>query len=60
MIITKVLIVGAGPVGLTLALDLAWRGIDATVAEIRYAGEPPSVMSAEAMRSPTSSNRPLR
>lgn len=40
---TKVLIVGGGPVGLTLALDLAWRGIDVTVAEIRHAGEPPSV-----------------
>jgi 2-polyprenyl-6-methoxyphenol hydroxylase-like FAD-dependent oxidoreductase len=43
MITTKVLIVGGGPVGLTLALDLAWRGIDVTVAEIRHAGEPPSV-----------------
>lgn len=40
---TSVLIVGAGPVGLTLAMDLAWRGIDVTVAEIRRAGEPPSV-----------------
>ena len=40
---TSVLIVGAGPVGLTLALDLAWRGIDVTVAEIRGPGEPPSV-----------------
>ena len=29
------LIVGAGPVGLTLAIDLAWRGIDVTIAEIR-------------------------
>lgn len=43
MVETKVLIVGAGPVGLTLAMDLAWRGIDVTVAEIRYASEPPSV-----------------
>ena len=43
MIETQVLIVGAGPVGLTLAIDLAWRGIDVTVAEMRYAGEPPSV-----------------
>jgi 2-polyprenyl-6-methoxyphenol hydroxylase-like FAD-dependent oxidoreductase len=43
MITTAVLIVGGGPVGLTLALDLAWRGIEVTVAEIRYAGEPPSV-----------------
>jgi len=28
---TPVAIVGAGPVGLSLALDLAWRGIDAVV-----------------------------
>lgn len=40
---TQVLIVGAGPVGLTLAMDLAWRGVDVTVAELRNAGEPPSV-----------------
>jgi 2-polyprenyl-6-methoxyphenol hydroxylase-like FAD-dependent oxidoreductase len=32
---TNVLIVGAGPVGLTLAIDLAWRGIDVTVIETR-------------------------
>jgi 2-polyprenyl-6-methoxyphenol hydroxylase-like FAD-dependent oxidoreductase len=32
---TNVLIVGAGPVGLTLAIDLAWRGIDVTVVEAR-------------------------
>jgi NADPH-dependent 2,4-dienoyl-CoA reductase/sulfur reductase-like enzyme len=25
---TRLLIVGGGPVGLTLAMDLAWRGID--------------------------------
>lgn len=42
---TRVLIVGAGPVGLTLAMDLAWRGVDVTVAELRGAGEPPSVKS---------------
>jgi 2-polyprenyl-6-methoxyphenol hydroxylase-like FAD-dependent oxidoreductase len=36
-----VLVVGAGPVGLTLAIDLAWRGIDVTVVETRAAGEPP-------------------
>ena len=36
-----VLIIGAGPVGLTLALDLAWRGIEVTVLERRRAGEPP-------------------
>jgi len=38
---TRVLIAGAGPVGLTLAIDLAWRGIDVTVVERRRAGEPP-------------------
>jgi 2-polyprenyl-6-methoxyphenol hydroxylase-like FAD-dependent oxidoreductase len=36
-----VLIVGAGPVGLTLALDLAWRGIDVTVVETRARAAPP-------------------
>jgi 2-polyprenyl-6-methoxyphenol hydroxylase-like FAD-dependent oxidoreductase len=36
-----VLIVGAGPVGLTLAIDLAWRGIDVKVAETRPRGAPP-------------------
>jgi 2-polyprenyl-6-methoxyphenol hydroxylase-like FAD-dependent oxidoreductase len=40
---TQVLIVGAGPVGLTLAIDLAWRGIDVTIVEKRRAGAPPSV-----------------
>ncbi|MGH7154364.1 MAG: FAD-dependent monooxygenase, partial [Acetobacteraceae bacterium] len=40
---TGVLIVGAGPVGLTLAIDLAWRGIDVVVIETRDRGEPPSV-----------------
>ena len=34
---TPALIVGAGPVGLTLAMDLASRGIDVTVAEVRRA-----------------------
>jgi 2-polyprenyl-6-methoxyphenol hydroxylase-like FAD-dependent oxidoreductase len=38
---TQVLIVGGGPVGLTLATDLAWRGIDVTVVERRQPGEPP-------------------
>ena len=38
---TSVLIVGGGPIGLTLALDLAWRGIDVTVAETRSEAEPP-------------------
>ena len=36
-------IVGGGPVGLCLAIDLARRGIDVLVAELRAAGEPPSV-----------------
>src|SRR5438105_2962528 len=40
---TQVAIVGAGPVGLCLALDLAWRGIDVIIVEQRPAGEPPSV-----------------
>jgi 2-polyprenyl-6-methoxyphenol hydroxylase-like FAD-dependent oxidoreductase len=39
----QVLIVGAGPVGLTLAMDLAQRGIRVLVAETRHRGEPPSV-----------------
>jgi 2-polyprenyl-6-methoxyphenol hydroxylase-like FAD-dependent oxidoreductase len=38
---THVLIVGAGPVGLTLAIDLAWRGIDVTVVETRAPAAPP-------------------
>src|SRR5207244_9006293 len=40
---TQVLVVGAGPVGLTLAADLAGRGIDVTVVELRHAGEPPRI-----------------
>ncbi len=40
---TTVLVVGAGPVGLTLAIDLASRGIGVTVVETRIAGEPPNV-----------------
>jgi 2-polyprenyl-6-methoxyphenol hydroxylase-like FAD-dependent oxidoreductase len=38
---SNVLIVGAGPVGLTLAIDLAWRGIDVTVVEMRARAAPP-------------------
>ncbi|HYL85345.1 MAG TPA: FAD-dependent oxidoreductase [Candidatus Angelobacter sp.] len=40
---TQVLIVGGGPVGLTLAIDLAQRGVQVTLAETRAGGEPPSV-----------------
>ena len=40
-----VAVVGAGPVGLALAMDLAWRGIDVVVLESRRKGEPPSVRS---------------
>ena len=40
---TSVLIVGGGPVGLTLAMDLAWRGIDVIVAERRPPDDPPNV-----------------
>ncbi len=38
-----VLVVGAGPVGLTLAMDLAGRGVKVVVAETRRYAEPPSV-----------------
>jgi 2-polyprenyl-6-methoxyphenol hydroxylase-like FAD-dependent oxidoreductase len=40
---TPVLIAGGGPVGLTAALDLAWRGIPVVVVEPRRAEEPPPV-----------------
>lgn len=43
MVKTSVLVVGGGPVGLTLAMDLATRGISVAVMETRAAGEPPSV-----------------
>jgi 2-polyprenyl-6-methoxyphenol hydroxylase-like FAD-dependent oxidoreductase len=42
---TQVLIAGAGPVGLTLAIDLAWRGIDVAVVEIRHPSELPRIRS---------------
>src|SRR5262249_34535689 len=44
---TQVLIVGAGPVGLTLAMDLAWRGIDVVVVERRRPAEAPSVKCSQ-------------
>ncbi|TKC87836.1 monooxygenase [Trinickia terrae] len=40
---SKVIVIGAGPVGLTLAMDLAWRGVEVVVIETRAAGEPPAV-----------------
>ena len=40
---TEVLIVGGGPVGLCLAMDLARRGVTCLVIERRRAGEQPSV-----------------
>ncbi len=39
----EVAIVGAGPVGLTLAIDLAARGRTVVVLETRHRGEPPNV-----------------
>lgn len=41
--VASVVVVGAGPVGITLAMDLAWRGVDVTVVERRACAEPPSV-----------------
>jgi 2-polyprenyl-6-methoxyphenol hydroxylase-like FAD-dependent oxidoreductase len=41
MIESDVVIVGAGPVGLALAIDLAWRGVDVTVVETRARAAPP-------------------
>ncbi len=43
MLTCDVLIVGAGPVGLTLAMDLASRGIKVVIAEMRHYMEPPNV-----------------
>ncbi len=40
---TDVLIAGAGPVGLTLAMDLGQRGVRCTLAEPRRFAEPPNV-----------------
>jgi NADPH-dependent 2,4-dienoyl-CoA reductase/sulfur reductase-like enzyme len=38
---TEVLVVAGGPVGISLAIDLARRGVDATRPETRAAAEPP-------------------
>ena len=38
-----VLVVGAGPVGLTLAMDLSARGVRVAIAEMRRYAEPPNV-----------------
>ncbi|HEY1227883.1 MAG TPA: FAD-dependent oxidoreductase [Ramlibacter sp.] len=40
---TDVLVVGAGPVGLTLAMDLQSRGVKVVIAETRRYAEPPNV-----------------
>ena len=40
---TPVLVVGAGPVGMCCAIDLAQRGVEVVVVERRPAGQPPSV-----------------
>ena len=40
---SSILVVGAGPVGLTLAIDLAQRGVEVTVVEKRYPREIPTV-----------------
>ena len=39
----EVLVVGAGPVGLTLAMDLSARGVRVAIAETRRYAEPPNV-----------------
>ena len=43
MMETDVVVVGAGPVGLSLAMDLAGRGVKVVIAEIRRYAEPPNV-----------------
>ena len=39
---TSIAVAGAGPVGMTLAIDAALRGVDVVLLEARAAGEPPS------------------
>ncbi|MDO8301450.1 FAD-dependent oxidoreductase [Lacisediminimonas sp.] len=38
----SVLVVGGGPIGLTVAMDLAMRGVDVILVETRHRGEAPS------------------
>jgi len=40
---TDVLVAGAGPVGLTLAMDLQSRGVKVAIVEVRRYAEPPNV-----------------
>ena len=40
---SDVLVVGAGPVGLTLAMDLAHKGVKVHIVEVRQFAEPPNV-----------------
>lgn len=42
MVEVSVLIAGGGPVGLTLAMDLGWRGVPCLLLEERIAAEPPN------------------
>jgi len=44
---TQVLIAGAGPVGLTLAMDLASRGVNVIVVERRQASDEPNVKCSQ-------------
>lgn len=39
---TPVLIVGAGPVGLSAAIDLAWRGVRCTIGKLGTEASRPS------------------
>jgi 2-polyprenyl-6-methoxyphenol hydroxylase-like FAD-dependent oxidoreductase len=43
----QVVIVGGGPVGLTLAMDLAFHGVDVVLAEQRPAAQAPVDLSAD-------------
>jgi 2-polyprenyl-6-methoxyphenol hydroxylase-like FAD-dependent oxidoreductase len=51
-IATRVLVVGGGPVGTTLAMDLAWRGIDVVVAEQRHRGSNEGATTVQSWPSP--------